>query len=55
MASFVRNYADKWKETVTVYSPKLWSFASFILPLVAVPLAVEGVKYVAKKVKDRKK
>ncbi len=55
MPNYFRSYVDKWKGIITTYSPKGWSFVSFILPLVAIPLAVEGVKYVTKKVKERKK
>jgi len=55
MPNFIKDYANKWKNMVTTYSPKAWSFVSFFLPLMAIPLAVEGVKYVAKKVKEKKK
>ncbi len=55
MPSFIRNYANKWKDIITTYSPRGWSFVSFLLPLVAVPIAVEVGKRVYKEVKKRKK
>lgn len=34
-----------------IYSPEAWSFVSFILPLVLIPLAIKGATMVAKEVK----
>ena len=54
----IKNYKQGWKREVKGFSPKLWGFVSFILPLMAVPLAIKGVTYVAKEVKkamDKKK
>jgi hypothetical protein len=41
-----------------IYSPEAWSFVSFVLPLVLIPLAIKGATMVAKEVKkaiDKKK
>ena len=54
----MKNYKHGWKREIKGFSPKLWGFVSFILPLMAVPLAIKGVTYVAKEVKkamDKKK
>ncbi len=40
------------------FSPKLWGFVSFFLPLMAIPLAIKGATIIAKEVKkqiDKKK
>lgn len=49
------SYLKQWSQVLKTYAPTGWAVLSFILPLVAIPLAVEGVKYVAKEVKKRKR
>lgn len=48
------NYIEKWKGAITnTYSPKAWSFVSFILPLILVPIGVELLKKGIKEIKKR--
>ncbi len=49
------NYIEKWKEAITTYSPKGWSFATFVLPLILVPIGVELIKKGIKEIKKRSK
>lgn len=50
MQDCFNNYLKAWKQELG-YSPKGWSFLSFVAPLVAVPLAIKGAQYAAKKIK----
>ncbi len=61
-------YINDWKEALRTkeniepiegyphrdFSPKAWSFVSFFLPLMAIPLAIKGVQAIAKAVKKNK-
>ncbi|MCP4762577.1 MAG: hypothetical protein GY870_12425 [archaeon] len=58
MPNYMDNYVEKWiregqhiKKGVKRFSPTGWSFVSFMLPLMAVPLAVKGATYAAKAIK----
>lgn len=52
----MNEYIQKW---VNEFSPKAWGFVSFILPLIAVPLAIsvatKGAELVKKEMAKRKK
>lgn len=45
------NYIEKWKRELQRFSPQGWGFVSFILPLMAVPLAIKGAQLAAKEIK----
>ena len=58
MSNCIKNYASSWKSEFKRFSPKGWSFVSFIVPLVLIPAAVKGATMLAKEVKkamDKKK
>ena len=55
MPNFIKEYSNQWKKQFKSFSPQGWSFVSFFLPLVAIPIAVEVGKKVIKEVKKRKK
>ncbi|MFW9880527.1 MAG: hypothetical protein ACFFG0_46250 [Candidatus Thorarchaeota archaeon] len=51
MPDYINKYFKGWKQELGGFSPKGWSFVSFIAPLVAIPLAVKGAQYAAKEIK----
>lgn len=58
MSKCIEDYAKGWKQELKGFSPKSWGFVSFILPLMAVPLAIKGAQFAAKEIKkhmDKKK
>ena len=65
MQNFMSEYAEKWirqaqhiKKGVQKLSPNAWGFVSFVLPLMAVPVAVKGAQMAGKAIKkeiDKKK
>ena len=51
MSECIKNYGKSWKNEFKKFSPQGWSFVSFILPLMVVPLAVKGVQMAATEIK----
>lgn len=65
MPNYISKYAEGWireaqhiKKGVKRFSPHGWGFVSFVLPLMAVPLAIKGAqmagKAIQKEIKKRK-
>lgn len=58
MANTFIEYGKAWKHEFSKMSPTGWAFVSFFLPLMAIPLAVKGIKKGAELIKkeiDKKK